>query len=88
VRNISLLPIGSHIKGRGIKPYGFDYKIGDWIQIQALIESVTLLKTQNHIANYNSSKNEIFYTDERKGCALMLKFKLHWITSVAMLNIL
>jgi hypothetical protein len=24
------LPIGSHIKVGGIKPYGFDYKIGDW----------------------------------------------------------
>jgi hypothetical protein len=25
----SLLPIGSHIEVCGIKPYGFDYKIGD-----------------------------------------------------------
>jgi hypothetical protein len=29
VRNISHLPIGSHIKVRIINPYGFDYKIGD-----------------------------------------------------------
>jgi hypothetical protein len=35
VRNIYLLPIGSHIKVHGIKPYGFDYKIGNWIRIKS-----------------------------------------------------